>query len=1179
MLSCYSSGLECMFDYYDEQFYYLLQQLGVNDHPIQSNCYSVKNSTDNYFARRRKIHKSILDSYFRRRDVSRANSKWRAKKDRRIGVAESSVDSSSMGTVDIRQGIQLTSREITSVAERPMYSGDHDMSDATIKELPWDLSRIVERPTLVTAMQWTSDQSSVLYFGSVPASVLPIKIARIPFETFQYWRGDVTLRLQVAGSPIVQGILAMTFVPLVNQLEMNSISWDFSSLSINPTVYLYANTNTHAELRIPYNHFQSYLDTNFPQDPLSVSRAQNLGYVQIYVLEPLLTVGSVTSVTISLFSIFENNQFKVPRISSAISAIGRAESGILHSALSSLTEAGSNILAPAIEEIGTHVKSLISKKSKGDPLTLIAQVASKALPSNFIGDALDVAGGMLEGAMGFLGLDNPTLPTELGRTIVKSNGSMNYAIGPEHIEKLSVLPSAMSLVTPETFATVTDEMDVNYLYRRYSYVGRFEVDAGLRSGTVVWSAPLSPFPTFLNDEEGHSILTYGTIAQRNVWFPLISYLGLPYRYWTGGLKYKFLVSASSLHTCRLFVSFNYGVYVPPESLLDASSQYGVAIEISQGSNEFEFAVPYVALQPYLEVCRGPQTSLNSMGYLNVVVLNPLVAPVTIAPKISVAVYIAGSDDFSYEWLAQVNPMIPTFVPGKPSGNVLPLNNAAEPLLQSATRSNYRAYTYSNDIGLAESGLLETQSIAPTNIAPTVTDQAIGDEDDKDDQVSPPQLETCVDDHFGITSISLRNLLKKYQLTRSYVLTRLNVLSDDYRLYVKVPLRDALRVPLMTNIDSGPWQVPDTPNTGLLSWTSAMFRQFKGSIRYKVVISCKDSTITPYMRSSVYYLPGPEIAGFYDTTQMTPSDAITMYGVDTNFMQSGPYFYPTFMTPRLCILNGVTSNVLEFEVPYSSPYLSVLTYSGDDDNDRYHGLGSVYITVDSADSSGTIATVYAALGDESRFGNLYRIPSIYTPAMYNTDSLGHMAPSGNFAFGDFSPPVSTRPRSRYHSDIGSFEKIGFAESGLLDSVSNFGSDRSNVASLPTNPQSGTGRIQPKPSLMPYVVRRVRRFIGREPSVSYQDIAHFIDNISCGVINSRSYGGIISKAGGVTGRDGMIQLSMASRYRKTNRRRRVYDRSVRTRTFTNSSFNNTRMNDFSDNSLSPGGLSSILSSLRI
>lgn len=1008
--------------------------------------------------------------------------KYCEKLDRRIGIAES--DSSSMGPIDTRHGVQLNSREITSIAERLQYTGDHDMSDATIRETPWDLARIVERPTLVTSFRWSTNVNDVIYRGTIPASVLPIKLARIPFETFQYWRGDVTLRLQVAGSPLVQGILAMTFVPLVDRTELDSMSWDLCSLSINPTVYLFANTNTHAELRIPFNHFQSYLNTDFPSEPLFATRNQNLGCVIIYVLQPLKTGGTVTSVNVSLFSILENSQFKVPRLSSAI---GAAESGVM-SAISSLMQVGGNLLSPLMESVGTHARHVVDQVSSETVEGLISKVASKALPVNLIGDSIDAVGDVLSGALGFLGLDNPTIPTEMGRHVIKTNGSMNYAIGPEHIEKMSVMPSAMSLVTPETFATVTDEMDVDYLYRRYSYLASFNVPVDAAAGSVIWNVPMSPFPTLVTDPTtGKSVVPAGSIIQKSVWFPLISYLGLPYRYWTGGLKYKFIVSASSMHTCKLYVAFNYGITTNPVNLLDASSQYGVAIEINQGSNEFEFSVPYVATRPYLEVCRGNQSINDSMGIMSVVVMNPLVAPVSVAQSIDVVVFVAGSDDFSYEFLAQMNPAIPVFATGKPNESIN-VNDASAPLNYNKVNSPYCQHDLGK-IGKAESGLLDTQSIAPTNVTATVTDVATPDEDNHDHQVAPPQLTTTVDDHFGITSISLRNMLKKYQMVQRFPLFELDPTSEHNSVYCRISIADLFKLPLMVKPPGGLTpEVPDSISGGLMAWATGMFRQFKGSLRFKIVVSSVSLNIP--LRMSAFFLPGP-----IDDDQNSAnvrSDISTMMAYTAPWVQySNNFYFTAISTPRMSILNGVLSNVLEFEIPYSSPFLSVLTNSGLG-TDRYaHGLGEIFVVVDGPNLQ-LSATVYMAFGDEARFGTLYRVPTVYAPAILLKNETGYRIWS-NFARGTYAVSAAGR-----------------AEGGSTDLVS-----------------------------------QVRGFIASQPSVTFQEVVQYVLNLTGNSFNTRNIGGLIHATGATVGRDGRLMIPFHKRYRNRSKRRKGHSMSQQQR----------------------------------
>jgi hypothetical protein len=849
--------------------------------------------------------------------------------------------------------------------------------------------------------------------------------------------------------------------------------------------------------------------------------------------------------------------------------MANAEAGILQSAMSSLSSIGEALIDPVLGDLGVHAKSMMTSVSNIDPKALVAKVASKALPSNFIGDALDMVGGLLDGAVGFLGLDNPTLPTEENRTIVKANGSMNYAVGPEYIEKLAILPSMMSLVTPETFGTVSDEMDTAYLYRKYSYVGRFIISKGDASGTVVWTVPMSPFPTVASDLiTGLPLCFVGQLIQDQVYFPLLSYLGLPYRWWTGGLKFKFIVSASSLHTCRLFVAFNYGNWVKPTTLNDATSQYGTAIEVSQGSNEFEFAIPYVATTPYKEVCRGTMSPENSMGLLSVVILNPLIAPTTVADNIAIAVFIAGSDDFSYEYLASINPGIPCYAINPPS-DLVSINEAEK---TSYFSNNYSPY--STKVAMAESGVITMQTVAPTNVVPTVTDLATGEDDDDDIQVAPPQVKTQVDDHFGITGISLRNLAKKYQLISSFSLVKDGSYPNapNYTI-IPIYLASVLQTPTLVTYGTTISKVPSAPSVGLFNWMSAMYRQFKGGLRFKIIIDSSGQTTTPvvgeFTNAMVYYFPGEApitpVGGVpLDLSTMIPQIVTTgMGGVS-------PDLYNLIYTPRLAIMNGRVSNVLEFEMPYGSRFLSTLTFSGNQSNFDKKEFGWLYLVVSLPIDGQYTATVYASLADEARFGTLYRVPSVYIPGQFSvsTGPPSFLNPESNFGFGTYrfvhvredrqdsfdmanaesgvygrtfnnsmgrkkKKPILVSSWNK-EMDSGEGSALEMAKSAVTTTVQR--APDGQLANIPMNSQTGTGRVRGRVPWKIWFARKVRHYVAQHAGVRRDELMKFVNSISPinkPLATSEALERTLKRCGVYEGRDGDYGVGGWFRNNKSNR----------------------------------------------
>jgi len=708
-----------------------------------------------------------------------------------------------------------------------------------------------------------------------------------------------------------------------------------------------------------------------------------LGRVVIHVMSPLVASGSVTTVTCSLFSIIENSQFKVPRNSNMITKTLRAES--LVSALGSVLDIGGSLAHGDIANAATKALSTVTKKNKHTKRDVENYASSKAMPTNFIGDVLDVVE-PLTSMLGMFGLDNPTIPTESGRYIVKANGSMNYAHGPEYVEKLAIAPSSMALCSAETFASVIDEMEMPYLLSRYSYFGRFDIFTDTPVAALLFSVPLSPYPTLKNTVTS-SVVKVGDVVQSKVLFPLLSYLGIPFRYWTGGIRYKLIVSASMMHTCKLFCAFNYGMIGnPPDTLLNASSQYGVAIEITQGSNEYEFTVPYVSVTPYMDVFSGVVTPENTMGQLNIYLMNQLIGPSSVAGKISILAFIAGGADFTYEMIGGYSNMVP--FNGKPGStyDVVSENLAA--------RSTYDLSAFSDRVFVAESGV----TAAPTNTATSVTDVAIHDDQE---EVAPPQLETNVDDHFGITHLTVREYLKRYQLVSANSLQSLFDVSENYSIFsTEFRIDELLRLCSRTTDFT-----PSGYTNGMIGWTAGMFRQFKGAMRWKIVFE-NNQGVTNFQSALVVYIPGNIPAGSVPISNQIVADWVANAFGSTPFgVTQGDQKMTQQTTSKCMILNGSVSNVIEFETPYSSKYLSVLTRTDVDNGlvKPFSELGRILVY--GCGETPPRINVFLAIADEARFGNLFRVPRVCISG--TTKGTGTSLLTYNVGYGQYPVPTTSR----------------------------------------------------------------------------------------------------------------------------------------------------------------------------
>lgn len=920
-----------------------------------------------------------------------------------------SVISTNAGT----SGVDMTNRPITSVGSRPGYTGEHDMSDGTIREVGWDLQRIMERPNLVATFDWSDTSPRFMQTYVVPRSLITTVLAKVPFSTFHYWRGDIILRIQVAGAPLYQGLLAISFIPLTTLGQASTYESNIAALTLNPTVYLYANTNSAGELRIPFNHYQSYLSTDFSADP-----SGQLGVIKIFWMNPLMAESAGKSVTVSIFSIFENSEFKVPKLSSTINPVayatdlfsesemlgqvlGGVVSGIGRDLLGQLGKTATSLLSGTgtVDMVPTPVRKAASgarravkaMTTRSSMAEVLEEATGGAMPANFLGDALDMASQMF-------GLDNPTIPCPDPVVAIKGNGPMNYAVGPEHIEKLAIYPSAMSMVTAETFATGVDEMDIDYLKTRYSYYTSFTQQRTNVAGDILLTLPLSPV---LIPKD-----SVGTVVQnKGAQVPLISYLGIPFRYWSGTLVYKLQVIASVMHTTKIFVAFNYEVFTAPTSLLDTTSQYGQVLEIAQGSNEFEFRVPYVSETPYKDVYNGTYGPDNSMGLLHVVVLNPLVAPSSVAQQISYNLFIAAGPDFGYEVLSNYNPIVP-ILSSTPVAEMTLLksqsrNQIRNPLISSESdrrhksmlglfRPQSRVSEVKDLFSESSSSNLE-DSTAPTNIATTITDAVV------DVPITAPPLHNVgVDAHFGIPTSSVRDLLKKYQYCGTRPLVGLPASGD-----VAVGMATIFNISEFltpTSMSTDPYSKPNRRSTGLLAWAAAMFRQWRGSLRYKLVVNglqlnqCARVVWYPYSGLSS---GDPNMENIYITQSIRP---FSEDSEATHLQEITPITQSTLLplAPNLMMMANFPIITAEGEIPFTTKYNSLITAPDQESNVAWAQLGNLAVIVTPPSEAGLTvnADLYLAFGDETRFGTLYNAPLIYVSAMAGITGtpLGPVFPS-------------------------------------------------------------------------------------------------------------------------------------------------------------------------------------------
>lgn len=731
----------------------------------------------------------------------------------------------------------------TEVAQRPNQSEAGRASTSvvntqSIDERGWVLSQTVVRPSLVSTIEWniTHTPGTVLASYNLPRDLIVNSLNSAPFAAFKYWRGNISLQMQVNGSPMHQGIVKAVFIPLTfgtaSLTRVNPVD-----VSINEHVTLFANSSSSVKIDIPFVSPLNYLDVT-PTYELE----RSLGTLHIVVWNKLAApINSSTAVSISLFASMPGSEFKVPRLQQFVAQ------GVL----------------------------------------------------NTVSENDDASRGSI-----------PSVYENTAPAVFTSVGPMNYAEGKTHVEKLTPFPHHVAKITNADTVTSKDEMSLEYLLTKPSYLGSFNVTINDMPGYGVASFPVNPIAK-----------DFG----KNVFRPtLLGYLSMPFQFWQGSLKYRFEFAATSMQTCKLFVAFNPGVFkVQAYSLQEVTAQYGMTIDLAQGGNVFDYEVPYIAPSPFLEVPHSTDsadgvTVFNTVGMLNVVVLNRLIAPHSLPTTINCNVYISAGENFRLMNLSACNLWRP--VDDIPGDDTV----AEEPIPEFESQGNEPQDAF-NETPVAERKIIDSNPIAKDVIKPF-----------KPGTINP-----------GLT-MSVADYCKKFQLVE--------FTTSSTPRYKKIDLRDMLAITLTSR------------PKGLLTWFPQMYRSIHGGLRFKITI--RDSLTIPSIMGQfrVYYLPPLTYTGGYNS--------ITA-GFNGQFSTD-----PSVPLTRLnvSVVNSI-DRTLYFEVPYSVMLnFNLLTNSIDStySNSIFTDFGSIYIVNDADDAllSRTFYTVHAAFADETKCFMLYKVPSLF-----------------------------------------------------------------------------------------------------------------------------------------------------------------------------------------------------------
>lgn len=812
-----------------------------------------------------------------------------------------------------------------------------------------DYSRILHKPFFVKNIDWdtTTATDTTISTIDIPSGILLNELAKIPFMASVYYRAKITAIVQTSGTPMHQGCIMVSAIPTGYLSYSVGTGLIRNTLMCCPHAFLMANEATPAHIEIPF-YVQSKLagidltdGTSITPNTISDTYAQ----LRFYVWNALTAPDAAsTRLSISVHFMFDELEFYVPHVD--------------------------------VQWENFVPQGLMDDISKG---------ASRAIDGifstgrRFTGDLID---SLRSGIKSWTGLHNPDNVLLSGRQAVQYRQNLNLVDAPNYMEKMDPYSDFTHIVSDYTFDTDIDEMSLAHLLKKPQYIGTFKVSTEFEVGKLLWSRPITPIQEV--QQIGYTDLNDKPVFT-NVHSNIIQTFAYLSKYWKGSLKIHIQAVMSNFHYCRLIVARDYS---PDTNMKTAYPSYSSVtnlltetLEFSAGGQVQTVELPFCSLMNQLPCSTDFEINALQHGMYYIYLYQPLVSNGSVPKDVYFNVYLTCGDDFDYFGYS-VQPL-------------LGLNSfISNPAFKSNTQRN-------NDEDADDFIFsFETQAAVTVEVSDQNDILNVGKTNDIDSLYDMRPIKSVRD--------YTRRLIKGFaRLIKNQIFTDNNgtfVLPVSFMLGLK-PERST----------AGTDNLSYLPSHTLLS---RMFLGYSGGVKFKIMIN--GSPI-----SEAWYVP-PSFAiskseNCWIGTRPVPPvtntlfEAITeMYGFPSINNPAGKYDskyrIQTVSVERPNYINSnmggyrmkrgddaripMATNILEFVVPYMSPYRFVGNYSKmgvtNDDTVEYlasHDMGYVVFRVAApileVGTSTTLDNIsielYGATTDEGRFGYQIAAPPIALPA--------------------------------------------------------------------------------------------------------------------------------------------------------------------------------------------------------
>jgi hypothetical protein len=490
-----------------------------------------------------------------------------------------------------------------------------------------DLKEFLSRPVKIATLTW-SDSTAVgnvwqynpwqLFFSN---SIIKRKL-----DNYAFIRCNLKVKVMINASPFYYGALCMAYRPLPNFTNRNYVmdaysKW-FMPFSQQPHLWIYPQKCEGCEMTLPFFYHQNWL-------PVGVSsNFADMGELTFVNFTALRNANGVsgTSVNIQMYAWAEDIELSGATIGFALQGLDEYGNGPISAPASAIAHIAGRLKGVPIlskfataTEIGASAVSRIAKLFGFTNVPVIAE-ANPGYPCPL-----------------------PQLASaEIGFPVQKLtlDPKNELAIGPGHLG----LPSQ-------------DELAIEHLVQRESYIGSATWTTALTPGTLLFSGLVTPF--YYNENN------YTTWKSVNL-VPM-AWVAKLFKFWRGDIIFRFRFISTQFHKGRVIIAYDPAGNSSSNIMTTVSPEGGVFTRIVDlgEENDVEIRIPYQQATAWLKMDNNFNQSFipykmgstaldfnyyrnayRDNGYLTLRVLTTLTAPVSTS-SLDVHIFVRGAENLEF----------------------------------------------------------------------------------------------------------------------------------------------------------------------------------------------------------------------------------------------------------------------------------------------------------------------------------------------------------------------------------------------------------------------------------------------------------------------------------------------------------------------------------------------------